>query len=404
MNIEKTVIDNFCNLIKFDTTSDPYSSTYPSTNSQNEFAKILAKKCEDIGLEDVVIDENGYVLATLKATSNNTNLPKIGFIAHMDTSPDYCGKNIKPNLIENYDGKDIILKNIVLSPTEFPSLNNYIGKKLITTDGTTLLGGDDKAGIAEILTAFEYLKNNPQIEHGEIKLAFTPDEEVGQGVEYFNVKNFGCDFAYTIDGGGAGEINYENFNAADAIINIMGKNVHPGQATNIMINSAMIANELLSMLPDETPTNTKDYEGFYHLTDIKGNVEKTMLHFIIRAFDKKEFENKKQTIANIVDTLNKKYNNLLKLDLKDSYFNMYDILKDNMEIVEKAKRAITKTGLTPYIKPIRGGTDGARLSFMNLPCPNLFTGGHNCHGPYEYICVDSMVKAVEVIINIATDI
>ena len=403
MNIEQKLIDNFYSLIKFDTTSDHYSTTYPSTTSQIEFAKILAKKCEEIGLVDVKVDHNGYVLATLKATTNKPT-SKIGFIAHMDTSPDFSGKDIKPNLIENYDGNDIILKNIVLSPKEFPSLKNYTGKKLITTDGTTLLGADDKAGIAEILTAFEYLKNNPQIEHGEIKLAFTPDEEVGNGVTYFNVKEFDCDFAYTIDGGKAGELNYENFNAASATINISGKNVHPGQATNIMINSAMIANELLSMLPNETPSNTKDYEGFYHLTDIKGNVEKTTLNFIIRAFDKDEFENKKQTIINIVDTLNKKYNNLLKLDLKDSYFNMYDILKDNMDIIEKAKKAITKTGLTPIVKPIRGGTDGARLSFMDLPCPNIFTGGHNFHGPYEYVCVESMVKAVEVIINISTDI
>ena len=403
MNIEQKLIDNFYSLIKFDTTSDHYSTTYPSTTSQIEFAKILAKKCEEIGLVDVKVDNNGYVLATLKATTNKPT-SKIGFIAHMDTSPDFSGKDINPNLIENYDGNDIILKNIVLSPKEFPSLKNYTGKKLITTDGTTLLGADDKAGIAEILTAFEYLKNNPQIEHGEIKLAFTPDEEVGNGVTYFNVKEFDCDFAYTIDGGKAGELNYENFNAASATINISGKNVHPGQATNIMINSAMIANELLSMLPNETPSNTKDYEGFYHLTDIKGNVEKTTLNFIIRAFDKDEFESKKQTIINIVDTLNEKYNNLLKLDLKDSYFNMYDILKDNMDIIEKAKKAITKTGLTPIVKPIRGGTDGARLSFMDLPCPNIFTGGHNFHGPYEYVCVESMVKAVEVIINISTDI
>ena len=403
MNIEQKLIDNFYSLIKFDTTSDHYSTTYPSTTSQIEFAKILAKKCEEIGLVDVKVDNNGYVLATLKATTNKPT-SKIGFIAHMDTSPDFSGKDINPNLIENYDGNDIILKNIVLSPKEFPSLKNYTGKKLITTDGTTLLGADDKAGIAEILTAFEYLKNNPQIEHGEIKLAFTPDEEVGNGVTYFNVKEFDCDFAYTIDGGKAGELNYENFNAASATINISGKNVHPGQATNIMINSAMIANELLSILPNETPSNTKDYEGFYHLTDIKGNVEKTTLNFIIRAFDKDEFESKKQTIINIVDTLNEKYNNLLKLDLKDSYFNMYDILKDNMDIIEKAKKAITKTGLTPIVKPIRGGTDGARLSFMDLPCPNIFTGGHNFHGPYEYVCVESMVKAVEVIINISTDI
>lgn len=403
MNIEETLIEIFCDLIKFDTTSAACSSTYPSTNSQREFGKILAKKCEDIGLDNVKIDENGYVIATLKSNIDK-NVDKIGFIAHMDTSPDFNGKNIKPNIIENYDGKDIILKNIVLSPKEFPDLNNYIGKKLITTDGTTLLGGDDKAGIAEILTAFWYLKNNPNIKHGEIKLAFTPDEEIGAGVEYFNIEDFSCDYAYTIDGGGTGEINYENFNAADAKINILGKNVHPGQATNIMINSAMVANELLYMLPNETPTNTKDYEGFYHLTDIKGNVEKTSLHFIIRAFDKDEFENKKQTIKNIVDKLNKKYNNLLELNLKDCYFNMYNVLKDKEEIIEKAKKAIKKAGLEPYNKPIRGGTDGARLSFMNLPCPNLFTGGHNGHGPYEYVCVESMVKAVETIINIATDI
>ncbi|WP_317367828.1 peptidase T [uncultured Tyzzerella sp.] len=403
MNIEKTVVDNFCTLIKYDTTSDPYSSSYPSTQSQRDFSKVLAKKCEDIGLEDVKIDKNGYVIATLKATTNK-NVPKIGFISHMDTSPDYSGKDIKPNIIENYDGKDIVLKNIVLSPEEFPSLNKYIGKKLITTDGTTLLGADDKAGVAEILTAFEYLKNNPKIEHGEIKLAFTPDEEVGNGVTYFNVKDFDCDFAYTIDGGSAGEINYENFNAANATINITGKNVHPGYATNVMINSTMVANEFLSMLPNETPSNTKGYEGFYHLSDIKGNVEKTTMDIIIRAFDKEEFKNKKQTIIDIVSNLNKKYNNLLELNLEDSYFNMYDILKDNMNIVEKAKNAIQKTGLTPYTKPIRGGTDGARLSFMGLPCPNIFAGGHNFHGPYEYVCVDSMVKAVEVIINIATDI
>lgn len=403
MNIEQKLIDTFTTLVKFDTTADHYSTTYPSTPSQKEFAKILAKRCEEIGLSNVKLDENGYVFATLEATTDKP-VPKIGFISHMDTSPDFCGKDIKPNLIENYDGSDIVLNGIVLSPTEFPSLKNYIGKKLITTDGTTLLGGDDKAGISEILVAFEYLKNNPQLEHGEIKLAFTPDEEVGDGVKYFNVEEFGCDFAYTIDSSGVGEINYENFNAASATVNIAGKNVHPGQATNIMINSTSIANELMSMVPDETPTNTKGYEGFYHLVDINGTTEKTVLHFIIRAFDKDEFENKKQTMRNIVDSLNKKYNNLVSLDLSDTYHNMYDIIKDNMYIIDKAKKAIEKAELTPIIKPIRGGTDGARLSFMNLPCPNLSSGGHNCHGPYEYVCVESMAKSVEIIVNISTDI
>lgn len=400
MNIEKTLLDNFYSLISIDTTSSETSKTYPSTQSQRDFAKILAKKCEQIGLEDVYIDKNSYVIATLKAT--DSSMPKIGFIAHMDTSPDFCGKNIKPNLIENYDGKDIKLNKITLSKEEFPSLNNYIGKTLITTDGTTLLGADDKAGIAEILTAFEYLKNNPDLKHGEIKLAFTPDEEVGNGATYFDVDKFSCDFAYTIDGGEIGELNYENFNAASASIEITGKNVHTGHATNIMINSSMVANELISMLPNQTPTNTKGYEGFFHLTDINGNVEKTTLNFLIRDFDKQQFENKKDILKNIVSTLNEKYQNNIKLVIKDTYYNMYEVLKDKMYIVDRAKKAIEQADIKPIINPIRGGTDGARLSFMGLVCPNIFTGGHNFHGPYEYICLQSMAKAVEVIINIAT--
>lgn len=402
-NIKKIVLDNFLNLISYDTKSDPNSKIYPSTKSQLDFGKILAKKCEEIGLSDIKIDENGYVMATLKSNSKDFN-SKIAFIAHMDTSPDFDGKVTNPNIIENYDGKDILLKNnVVISPAEFKSLNDYIGKTLITSDGTTLLGADDKAGVAEILTAFEYLVNNPEIPHGEIKLAFTPDEEVGNGVTYFNVKDFNCDYAYTIDGGKVGDLNFENFNASGIVINIYGKNVHPGYATNVMINSALVANELISKIANENPATTSGYEGFYHLTDISGNVEKTTLEFIIRAFDKNEFEEKNNNIKAIIEDLKEKYGTKIEYDLKDSYYNMAEILKDKMEIVEKAKRAIEKTGVEPKISPIRGGTDGARLSFMGLPCPNIFTGGHNFHGPYEYVCLDSMVKAVETIINIATE-
>lgn len=399
MNIEKIVLNNFLNLIKIDTTSDEHSKTFPSTKTQLEFAKVLAKKCEEIGLENIYVDKNGYVLASLSGTDKSK--PTIGFLSHMDTSPEFKGTDIKPNIIKNYTGEDINLKGITLSKNEFPSLNNYIGKTLITTDGTTLLGADDKAGISEILTAFEYLKNNKDLKYGDIKLAFTPDEEVGNGVSHFDVKSFNCAFAYTIDGGKIGDLNFENFNAASVSIEIKGKNVHTGYATDIMINSSMVANELISMLPNKTPTNTKDYEGFFHLCDINGNVEKTNLSLLIRDFDKEEFENKKEIIKDIVSKLNKKYNNNIKLVIKDSYCNMYEILKDKMYIVDRAKEAMQKADIKPQISPIRGGTDGARLSFMGLACPNIFTGGHNFHGPYEYICLESMVKAVEVIINIA---
>lgn len=402
-DIKENVLNTFLNLISFDTKSDANSKTYPSTKTQIEFGKILANKCKLIGLSNVEIDENGYVLATLPANDNSFT-DKIAFIAHMDTSPDFDGKVTNPNIIQNYDGKEITLKNnIILSPSEFPSLNNYIEKTLITSDGTTLLGADDKAGIAEILTAFEYLIKNPEIKHGELKLAFTPDEEVGNGVTYFNVEKFNCDYAYTIDGGKIGDLNYENFNASSISINIYGKNVHPGYATNVMINSALVANELISKICNENPTTTSGYEGFYHLTDINGNVEKTTLEFIIRAFDKKEFENKNENIKSIIEELKLKYKTKIDYDLKYSYYNMAEVLKNKMEILEKAKRAMLKANVEPKISPIRGGTDGARLSFKGLPCPNIFTGGHNFHGPYEYICLESMVKSVETIINIATE-
>ena len=403
-NIEDKVLNNFLYLISYDTKSNPKSKRYPSTNSQIEFGEMLVKKCKEIGLTDIKIDKNGYVIATLKSNSTEFN-SKIGFIAHMDTSPDFDGKVVNPNIIKNYNGEDIKLKNnVVISPNEFSSLNNYIGKTLITSDGTTLLGADDKAGIAEILTAFEYLANRPEIPHGEIKLAFTPDEEIGKGVEYFDVKEFNCDYAYTIDGGKVGELSFENFNASEINIEISGKNVHPGHATNVMINSALIANELIAKIQNENPATTSGYEGFYHLTEISGNVEKTSLQIIIRAFNKEEFEQKNKNIEDIIKHLQNKYNTKIEYDLSGSYYNMFEILKDKMEIIEKAKKAIKKTGIEPEISPIRGGTDGSKLSFMGLPCPNIFTGGHNFHGPYEYICLQSMVKAVETIINIATEI
>ncbi len=407
--LEGVLLDYFCSFVKIDTTSDPNSSSYPSTETQNLFAEVLAGHCSTLGLSDVSIDKYGYVFATLPSNLgddiSSNNIPTIGFVAHMDTSPDYSGKGVLPNIIECYDGNDINLKNnVVISPSEFKSLNNYVGKKLITADGTTLLGADDKAGIAEIFTAFKFLLDNPELKHGDIRLAFTPDEEIGQGTKYFDVKKFNCDFAYTLDGGGIGELNYENFNASGAKINITGKNVHPGSAKNIMVNSAMVANELISMLPNEMPSNTEKREGFFHLTHINGNIEKTNLGFIIRTFDEQEFQDKNDLLKNIVKYLNGKYNNCIELDLNDSYYNMYNILKDNMHIVEKAQKSMKKAGVEPKIVASRGGTDGACLTYMGLPCPNIFTGGHNYHGPYEYICVESMLKAVEVVVNIALDI
>lgn len=403
-DIKTRVLENFLDLIKEDTRSDENSGTYPSTRNQLEFGKKLVRKCEQIGLSDINIDKYGYVTAKLDKNTKK-DVKKIGFIAHMDTSPDFNGKVENANIVKNYDGSDIKLKNnVVLSTEEFKSLKDYIGKTLITTDGTTLLGGDDKAGIAEILTAFEYLKTNDNIEHGEIKLAFTPDEEIGKGVDYFDVEKFGCDYAYTIDGGKEGELSYENFNASEISIEIKGKNVHPGYATNVMVNSVLVANELIEKVRDENPATTKDYEGFYHLVEINGNVEKTTLKFIIRAFDKEEFERKNRHIVEEIEKLEKKYKIEISYKQEENYYNMGEILKEKNDIIEKAIKAIEKTGLEVKIKPIRGGTDGSKLSFKGLPCPNIFTGGHNFHGPYEYVCLESMEKAVETIINIASDV
>lgn len=398
--MKKDLIDLFSRLIKYDTTSNPKSKEFPSTESQVFYSDVLVAELMRIGLKDISIDRYSYVTATLPG---NIDGPSIGFISHMDTSPDCSGYEISPIIIENYDGSDIIRKGPTLSSKDFSSLNNYIGKTIICSDGTTLLGADDKAGITEIITALKYLIDNPDVLHPTIKIAFTPDEEIGSGVDYFNVENFNCDYAYTIDGGEVGEISYENFNAARAKISIKGRSVHPGSAKDLMINASLIACEFNSMLPKIIPSNTDGYEGFFHLTSIDGNVENASLDYIIRDFDKNNFLEKKHIIKNIVKTLNQKYgNDVVTLNMYDEYYNMSEIIKKNKKIVDIAVQAIKDAGVEPKISPIRGGTDGARLSYMGLPCPNIFTGGHNFHGPFEYICVESMEKAVQTIINIAT--
>ena len=399
--MKKEIIDLFTRLIKYDTTSDPESKDYPSTEAQVFYADVLAGELMRIGLKDISIDRYTYVTATLPG---NTEGPTIGFISHMDTSPDCSGQEISPVITENYTGEPIVRKGPALSSEDFPELKLYIGKTIICSDGTTLLGADDKAGITEIITAVKYLIDNPHIKHPAIKIAFTPDEEIGAGVDYFDVKAFGCDYAYTVDGGILGEISYENFNAARAKIDITGKSVHPGSSKGLMVNAGLIACEFNSMLPqNETPSQTEGYEGFYHLTKLSGNVEKAHLDYIIRDFDKVSFDNRKHLIEETVQKLNEKYGkNTIKLDLYDEYYNMAEIINENKHVLERAVKAIEKTGTEPLIEPIRGGTDGARLSYMGLPCPNIFTGGHNFHGPYEFICAESMVKAVETIINIAT--
>jgi tripeptide aminopeptidase len=397
------VVDRFLGYVKHETTSNENSNTIPSTKNQLEFAKILCSELEELGLSDVSVDKNSYVVGTLPSNIDKT-VPTIGFISHMDTAPDMSGKNINPKIVNDYDGSDIILnegKNIVLSPREFPELKNYIGNTLITTDGTTLLGADDKAGVAEIITAVEYLINNPNIPHGTVKIGFTPDEEIGRGADYFDVKKFGANYAYTVDGGPIGELEYENFNAAGARITIQGRNVHPGSAKNKMINSMLIAMELNSMLPvNERPEFTDGYEGFYHLIDIHGGVENTTISYIIRDHCKDKFEVKKETLKRIVDIFNYKYGNIISLEMKDQYYNMKEKIEPVMQIVNIAKKAMEEVGVEPIISPIRGGTDGARLSYMGLPCPNLFTGGQNFHGKFEYIPTFAMEKSVEVILKI----
>lgn len=398
------VIERFLKYVKYDTKSDPESATTPSTEGQMVLAKAIGKELEDIGMEDVSVDENGYIMATLPSNMDK-EVPVIGFIAHMDTSPDMSGTNVNPKFVENYDGGDIILNkelNIVLSPKEFPELEMYKGKTLITTDGTTLLGADDKAGIAEIITAVEYLINHPEIKHGTIKVGFTPDEEVGRGADKFDVKKFAADFAYTLDGGRIGELEYENFNAAGAKITIKGRNVHPGYATNKMVNSILIANEIIGAFPaNEIPSKTSGYDGFYHLNSMEGDVESTTLHYIIRDFDKDNFERRKDFMKNVVSKINDRYGeNTVTLNLKDSYFNMKEKIEPVRHVVDLAFEAMKAVDVQPNVRPIRGGTDGARLSFMGLPTPNLFAGGENFHGKYEYIPTYAMEKAVEVILKI----
>lgn len=396
----KTVTERFLTYVKHHTTSDEASDTFPSTKRQLAFAAFLAKECEAIGLQSVSVDAYGYVTALLPG--NTANAPTIGFISHMDTSPDASGENVLSNIVENYDGKAIPLNGTVLSPEEFPSLKEYIGQTLITSDGTTLLGADDKVGIAEILTAAEYLLAHPEIPHGVIRIAFTPDEEIGKGVDFFDVDKFHADFAYTLDGGRIGELEYENFNAARAIIRIKGKNVHPGSAKNVMKNAALIGTEIASLLPErETPAKTEGYEGFFHLCSFEGDVTSATLNYIIRDFNADSFAHRKELLRLIVERKNAQYNNCIELDLHDEYYNMLSQIEPHMEIVSLAKQAMLDCGITPIIQPIRGGTDGARLSFMGLPCPNLFAGGHNFHSNYEYIPVPSMEKAVSMIVRIA---
>lgn len=399
------VIDRFLKYVKYDTTSDNNSSTIPSTKSQLVLGEELVKELKEFGIEDVGIDEKGFVIATIPSNINKS-IPVLGFLAHMDTAPDFTGKNVNPRIVENYDGNDIVLNenlDIVLSPKDFPELKSYIGKTLITTDGTTLLGADDKAGIAEIMTAIEYIIKNPDIPHGTIKIAFTPDEELdNSAVKLFDVKKFGADIAYTVDGDIIGEINYENFNAATVIVNINGRSVHPGEAKGKMINASLIASEIISMLPqNETPATTSGYEGFYHLCSINGDVENTTLEYMIRDFDKDKFMNKKLYFNKIVDKFNNKYGkNTVSIEIQDDYYNMKEKIEPKKYIIDIAVKAVEKSGIEPIIRPIRGGTDGSILSFKGLPTPNIFIGGHNYHGRYEFIPTFAMEKAVEVILNI----
>ncbi len=399
------IIKRFISYVTIDTESDATSNTTPSTAKQWDLANKLVEELKTIGLQNVSIDANAYIMATLP--SNVTHeVPTIGFISHFDTSPDFTGANVKPQIIESYNGEDIILnaeKNIVLSPSYFDDLLLYKGQTLITTDGTTLLGADDKAGICEIISAMEHLIKHPEIKHGEIKLGFTPDEEIGRGAHKFDVKTFGAEWAYTMDGSQIGELEYENFNAAGAVVKIKGKIVHPGYAKGKMINSMYIAQEFINSLPRmETPEHTQDYEGFFHLHDMHGNVEETTLQYIIRDHDIKHFEARKAVMLKLTNALNEQYGDtVITTSINNQYFNMREKVEPVMHIVDIAEEAMKNVNITPLIKPIRGGTDGSQLSYMGLPCPNIFAGGHNFHGPYEYIPVESMIKATEVICKIA---
>ena len=398
-----TLKDRFLRYVKFETRSDEKSENIPSTPAQLEFAKILAKELEEIGMENVYVNDACFVNATLPRNIDK-DVPVIGFIAHMDTA-DFNAVNVNPQIVENYDGKDIVLneaKDIVLSVEEFPNLKNYVGKTVITTDGTTLLGADDKAGIVEIVEAMKYLIEHPEIKHGTVKVAFGPDEEIGRGADNFNVEEFGADFAYTMDGGPVGELEYESFNAAGAVFKIRGKSVHPGTAKGKLINASLIAAEVVNSFPaDEVPEKTEGYEGFYFLDKISANCEEAELSYILRDHDREKFEMKKKFAVNVAKKINEKYGKeLVSVEIKDQYYNMGEIIKDHMNVVEIAEKAMKNLGIKPIIQPIRGGTDGSKISFMGLPTPNIFAGGENFHGKYEFVALESMILATDVIVEI----
>lgn len=396
--------DRFLKYVKFDTQSDELTNLTPSTPGQYKFAQALEKELHELGLEDISLDENGYLMATLPANTDR-EVPTVGFIAHLDTSPDLSGHNVNPRIVNAYDGGDITLNadnDVVLSPSEFPELLHYVGQDLIVTDGTTLLGADDKAGIAEIISAVEYLKAHPEIEHGKIRIAFNPDEEIGQGAHKFDVDRFGADWAYTMDGGEVGELEYENFNAAVANVTFKGRNVHPGYAKHKMVNSIRIANQFILMLPRwETPEHTEGYEGFYHLVKIEGDVEKTTLTYIIRDHDRDRFERRKRELEHLTRKTNNEFPGYATIEIRDQYFNMREKIEPVMHIITIAEKAMELAGVKPKVQPIRGGTDGAQLSFKGLPCPNIFAGGLNFHGRYEFVPIPSMEKAEKTIVEIA---
>ena len=399
-----TVVDRFLKYVTFATQSDEESGITPSTSGQRVFAEALVKELEALGLEEISLDDNSYLMATLPSNMEDQEVPTIGFISHLDTSPDMSGEGVKPRIV-SYAGGDIVLneaENIVLSPRMFPEMEQYIGQDLIVTDGTTLLGADDKAGVAAIISAVAYLQEHPEIKHGKIRIGFTPDEEIGAGADHFDVEKFGCEFAYTVDGGEIGELEYENFNAAAAKVVFSGRNVHPGTAKDKMVNASLLAVEFASMLPaDQRPETTEGYEGFFHLTTMVGSVERAVLQYIVRDHSRELFEQKKQLLEQITAQLNKKYPGMVSLEMHDQYYNMREIVEPKKYIVDLASEAMEAVGVKPQIKPIRGGTDGARLSFMGLPCPNLFTGGHNFHGRYEYIPIPSLQKSMETVVKIA---
>lgn len=396
--------ERFLKYVAIDTQSSEESETFPSTEKQWTLLRLLVEEMKALGLTEVSIDEHGYAMGTIPASEGCEDAPVIGFLAHVDTSPDMSGENVRPRIIDNYDGSDIVLNNaLTMRVADFPELKNFVGHTLIHTDGTTLLGADDKAGVAEIMTAAEYLLAHPEIRHGKIRIGFTPDEEIGRGVDFFDVKAFGADFAYTMDGGYEGELEYENFNAASAKIAIQGRNVHPGYAKNKMINAIEVACELNSLIPaTERPQYTEGYEGFYHCVGLNGTVEQATISYIIRDHDADKFEQKKVWMWSVVDLLKKKYGEqVLTLTLKDQYYNMRKMVEPHPQVIELAKKAMTEAGVAPIVRPIRGGTDGARLSFMGLPCPNIFAGGMNFHGKFEYCSLDSMQRAMQVIVNLA---